>query len=244
MRPVAPLRRADTRRGYKQQQSRREQTRLVERVAIRLAWQAHFRAPGAAVSARHFRRIVRLLAPDLREFVRVQPDAAALRTFVDFDGDRCGKPVAQHHDAPMVRAVQPDRVVDQRGRELGEMGDERVAKRAVRAFQPGELEAIEPEAAAVLTDVGVDAADPERAKRRRGARASEWFGGHVAGSPRLLILAGSQHCPSRTSEQALAPKSVVGYGCDNGSEPLLTRVRYSISLLTEREKTLSAPELL
>ena len=67
----------------------------------------------------------------------------------------------------MARAVQPDRVVDERGRELGEMGDERVAKRAVRAFEPGELEAIEPEAAAVLTDVSVDAADPQRAKRRR-----------------------------------------------------------------------------
>jgi hypothetical protein len=46
-------------------------------------------------------------------------------------------------------------------------GNERVAKRAVRVFEPAELEAIEPEAAAVLTDVGVDAADPQRAKRCR-----------------------------------------------------------------------------
>jgi hypothetical protein len=47
------------------------------------------------------------------------------------------------------------------------MGDECVAKRAVRVFESGEFVAIEPETAAVLTDVGVDAADPQRAKRRR-----------------------------------------------------------------------------
>jgi trimethylamine:corrinoid methyltransferase-like protein len=58
-------------------------------------------------------------------------------------------------------------VIDEHRRELGEMGDERVAKRAVRVFEPAELEAIEPKAAAVLTDVGVDAADPQRAKRCR-----------------------------------------------------------------------------
>ena len=108
-----------------------------------------------------------VLAANLREFVRVEPDATALRAFVDCDGDRCGKPAAQHHDVAMARAVQPDRVVDQRGRELREMCYQRVAKGAGRLIEPGELEAVEPEAAAILTDVGVDAADPERAKRRR-----------------------------------------------------------------------------
>jgi len=107
------------------------------------------------------------LAPDLREFVRVQPDAAALRAFVDFDGSGCGKLSSKHYDVAMVRAVQPDRVVDQLGRELREMGDECIAKRAVRPFEPGELETIKPDTAAVLTDIGADTADLQRRERHR-----------------------------------------------------------------------------
>ena len=67
----------------------------------------------------------------------------------------------------MARAVQSDRVVDQRGRKLGEMGDERVTKRAARPLEPGELEAIKPDSTAVLTEIGADTADLERGKRRR-----------------------------------------------------------------------------
>jgi hypothetical protein len=53
------------------------------------------------------------------------------------------------------------------------MGDERVAKRAVRVFEPRELEAIA-RAATILTDAGVDAADP------KGKRAAErGIGGSV-----------------------------------------------------------------
>ena len=82
-------------------------------------------------------------------------------------GNRCRKPASQHHDVRVVRAIQPDRVVDQRGRKLGEMRDERVAKGAVRVLESGDLESIEPEAAAIFADVGADAADPERPERGR-----------------------------------------------------------------------------
>lgn len=46
-------------------------------------------------------------------------------------------------------------------RELLEMGHKCVTERACRMLKPGEFEPIQPQAAAVLTQVGVDTADPQ-----------------------------------------------------------------------------------
>ena len=121
------------------------------------------------------------LAADLCELVRVQPDPAALRAFIDVDDNRWRELAAEHDDAGMTHAAQPDRVVDQGGRKLAEMSRERIAERAFMRQQPAEFEPIEPHAATVFAHVGVDAADSQPLQRDRRARTKQTIGGHAAG---------------------------------------------------------------
>ena len=102
-----------------------------------------------------------MLATDLRKLVRVEPDSTTLRAFIDLDRDRRGKLAAQHHHVGMTRTRQPDRVVNESWGKLIEVGHECVAERALRMLKSGEFKSIEPQAATVFTQVGVDAADPQ-----------------------------------------------------------------------------------
>lgn len=105
-------------------------------------------------------RRAELLAADLRELVRVEPDAATLRALVYLDGDHEGELATRHHDVRMVWTRQPDGVVNEGRGKLLEMSHECVTERALRMLKPGEFEPIQPKAATVFTQVGVDAADP------------------------------------------------------------------------------------
>jgi hypothetical protein len=105
--------------------------------------------------------------PDPREFVRIEPDTAALRALVDFDGNGGGEAMTQHHHVGVVRAPQPDRVIDEGRGELIQVRDERVTHHAVGVFESRQLETIEPQPATLFADVRVDAADPQPRERHR-----------------------------------------------------------------------------
>lgn len=63
----------------------------------------------------------------------------------------------------MVRAPQPDGMIDESRWKLPEVRDERVTECAGRILEPRKFQPIEPQAAAILANVGIDATDPQLA---------------------------------------------------------------------------------